>query len=345
MLKQLDHIPSGLLDLDAKQLHDVLGGPTLIHLEGRREPALFISVLMHGNETTGWDAISQLLKKYCVGAQATSLPRSLMLFIANTNAAKHSKRFMPGQPDYNRVWPGSEIAGCAETRMMQEVVDIVSARGVFASIDVHNNTGLNPHYACVNRLDTSYLHLATLFSRTVVYFTKPNGVQSKAMSELCPAVTLECGKIEQQYGAEHACDYLDACLHLSQHPQHAVADHDIDLFHTTAIVKVPKGINFGYHGEDLDLSLETDLERYNFRELNIGTLFGKTKTVGAKPLVVTDENGDNAYNKYFESHGDEICTRLPVMPSMLTPDLEVIRQDCLCYLMERYHRPDGEAEH
>jgi hypothetical protein len=25
-----------------------------------------------------------------------------------------------------------------------------------------------------------------------------------------------------------------------------------------------------------------------------------------------------------------------VMPSMLTKDLDVIRQDCLCYLMERY---------
>jgi succinylglutamate desuccinylase len=152
---------------------------------------------------------------------------------------------------------------------------------VFESIDVHNNTGLNPHYACVNRLHASYLHLATLFSRVVVYFTKPNGVQSKAMSELCPAVTLECGNIEQQYGAEHACDYLDACLHLSQHPQHPAADHDIGLFHTTGIVKISKAINFGYHGENLDLSLETDLEPYNFRELDSGTLFGKTKMRGA----------------------------------------------------------------
>ena len=29
--------------------------------------------------------------------------------------------------------------------------------------------------------------------------------------------------------------------------------------------------------------------------------------------------------------------RVPVMPSMLTCDPEVIRQDCLCYLMERYN--------
>ena len=61
---------------------------------------------------------------------------------------------------------------------MRAVVDIMRERGVFASIDLHNNTGSNPHYACVNRLDNRYLHLATLFARTVVYFLRPTGVQS-----------------------------------------------------------------------------------------------------------------------------------------------------------------------
>ena len=52
MLNELDQIPPGLLDLQAHQLADVLQGPTLITLQGIREPALFVSVLLHGNETT-----------------------------------------------------------------------------------------------------------------------------------------------------------------------------------------------------------------------------------------------------------------------------------------------------
>ncbi len=63
MLQQLDHIPSGLLSW-SYQLEQILGGPTLIHLSGHREPALYISVLMHGNETAGWDALRQLLMDY-----------------------------------------------------------------------------------------------------------------------------------------------------------------------------------------------------------------------------------------------------------------------------------------
>ena len=55
---------------------------------------------------------------------------------------------------------------------------------MFASIDIHNNTGLNPHYGCVNRLDPPFLHLATLFSRIVVYFKRPLGVQSAAFASV-----------------------------------------------------------------------------------------------------------------------------------------------------------------
>jgi hypothetical protein len=63
MLNELEALPPGLLDLDATELHAALGGPTLIHLDGRRGPALFVSVLLHGNETTGWDAVRGLLQR------------------------------------------------------------------------------------------------------------------------------------------------------------------------------------------------------------------------------------------------------------------------------------------
>ncbi|MFS8860164.1 peptidase M14, partial [Synechococcus sp. H60.1] len=79
MLTVLDHLPEQLLDLEAHQLYDRLGGPTLIHLAGRRDPPLFVSVLLHGNEVTGWQAVRQLLRRYV----QRELPRSLSLFIGN----------------------------------------------------------------------------------------------------------------------------------------------------------------------------------------------------------------------------------------------------------------------
>ena len=77
-------MPNGLLECDSSQLHQRLGGPTLIHLPGRLEPALFIAVLMHGNETTGWDALRAVLKKYAPGGGERALPRSAYIFIAKS---------------------------------------------------------------------------------------------------------------------------------------------------------------------------------------------------------------------------------------------------------------------
>ena len=334
MLHELKNLPQGILQLEAHELATVLEGPSLIHLPGRRPEPLFVSVLMHGNETVGWDAVRHLLARYEGGK---NLPRAMSLFIGNIAAAAQGLRRLPGQPDYNRVWPGSEEGDSAESRMMTQIVEIMRPRRPFASIDVHNNTGFNPHYACVNRLDTTFLHLALLFGRTVVYFLRPKGVQSMAFAELCPAVTLECGKVGQAYGATHAEQFLDACLHLSLHPQHPVSAQDIDLFHTVARVTVSPDVTIGFAEGQGEIIFESDLDRMNFQELPAGTPLGRIN--GSAPvflLDVRDEQGREVASDYFTFKDGLLCLRRPVMPSMLTKDTNVIRQDCLCYLMERY---------
>ncbi len=336
MLQQLDHIPAGLLDLDATRLEQTLGGPTLIHLPGERGPALFVAVLTHGNETSGWDALRQLLQDYLPGGGVRELPRALSIFIGNVRAAAFGVRHLDDQPDYNRVWPGCDTAETPEHRMMVEVMEIMGRRGIFASIDLHNNTGFNPHYACVNVLDNRFFHLAAMFSSTVVYFTRPRGVQSMAMARLCPAVTLECGRVGELQGVEHARNYLDACLHLSGYLEQPLSHSEIELFHTVAIVKIPDRYSFGHGVSDVDIRLADDLDRFNFHELPSRTVFGTIRPGIGLGLVVTDEQGRDISKRYFELVEDKICLRVPVMPSMLSLDHRVVRQDCLCYLLERY---------
>jgi hypothetical protein len=292
---------------------------------------------MHGNESVGWEAIRSLLAGRLKRFGTLRLPRALSLFIGNVSAAAAGVRHLPDQPDYNRIWPGSETPPTPEHAMMQQVVDIMRRRGVFASVDIHNNTGCNPHYGCVNVLDNRYLHLATLFSRTVVYFIRPRGVQSIAMGQLCPAVILECGKVADQHGVDHAREYLDACLHLSALPDHPLAPGDIDLFHTVAQVKVPADVSFGFSPGDADILLIPELERLNFRELPRGTAIGRVDAHNGARLDVRDERGRDVARRYFHIEDGELRLKLPVMPSMLTRDETVIRQDCLCYIMERYN--------
>jgi hypothetical protein len=335
MLTEYHSLPEGLLACEAHQLHDLLPGPSLIHLPGDRPDPLFVSVLLHGNEDTGWYAVRDVLRGY----QDKSLPRSMSLFIGNVEAAAQNARFLDHQYDYNRIWKMIDASEqTPEHKMAQQLIDIMSQRNVFASIDIHNNTGINPHYGCVNRLDHRYLHLATLFSRTVVYFTQPDTVLSLAFAALCPSVTVECGQPGQENGTSHARDYIDACLHLSEIPQHPVASHDIDLFHTVAIAKIPPGVSIGFGDEctDCDIRFVRDLDHLNFRELQADTRLGSLIPGLDDYICVQDEQGQDVTQRYFDYSNGELRVRTPVMPSMLTIKEKAIRQDCFCYLMERH---------
>ena len=333
LLHILDAIPEGVLDCAVADLHHYLDGPSLIHLPGRREQPLFVSVLLHGNEPVGMQAVQQLLRRY----QDKQLPRALSIFIGNISAARQGLRRLDKQPDYNRVWSQGDSA---EHAMAAEVVAHMRGRNVFASIDVHNNTGINPHYACVNRLDHRFLRLATNFSRTVVYFIKPEGVQTSAFADFCPAVTLECGQPGQPHGVEHAVEFLDTALNLAELSEHQVPAHDIDLFHTVAIVKVPEHISFAFGEAQADIRFANDLDHMNFRELNPGTALGWVNDGTDVQLEALDEQGRDRGTYYFVVRDGELCTAQAVMPSMLTLNEKVIRQDCLCYLMERMPLPD-----
>jgi len=335
MLSTLTELPPGLLEAAPTELYRILAGPTLIHLPGQRREPVLVSVLLHGNEDTGLRAAQTVLERY---AQRT-LPRALSLFIGNIAAARVGVRRLDDQPDYNRVWPGSDQPHTSEHDMMARVVDEMRGRNVFASVDIHNNSGLNPHYACVSRLDPRALQLCTLFSRTAVHFDRPLGVQVTAFNDLCPALTLECGRPGAAGSAEHAADFIEGCLHLSEFPLHAPHPQDLDLYRSVATVKVPEDVTFSFGEDGVDLQLVPELDHMNFHELVPHTFWGRVRSGCARPLDVIDTAGNSAFERYFAVSKGELRLARTAMPAMLTLDERAIRQDCLCYLMERLLLP------
>jgi hypothetical protein len=337
-----DGMPPGLLDCDVRDLARLLGGPTLLHLPGRAPEPLFVSVLLHGNETTGFEAVRAILRRH----GARPLPRPLSLFIGNVAAAQQDVRTLATQTDYNRAWPGTAAPGTVEAGIMAAVVEAMRARRPFASIDIHNNTGLNPHYACVSNIERPFLQLARLFSRVVVWFERPLGVQSTAMSALCPAVTVECGRIGTRDGVAHATEFLDASLHLSHFADHDVPARDIELLRTIAIVRVPGDVSISFDGSAADLRFRDDIDRLNFGLADAGTFFGTVARSDAQLDVIPGDERplDGAWFTYED--GDIRLAR-PAVPAMLTRDVAAVRLDCLCYLMERVAVPGarpGQAQ-
>ena len=336
-LTELDHLPAGLLERPASALHHSLDGPTLIHLEGRNKQPLFVSVLQHGNEVTGWEAVRRLLKSHY---EFDELPRSLSILIGNTRAAKHRLRRLDDQLDYNRCWPGGPHEDSEPGKLFQQVTDRMRGLSPLASIDIHNNTGLNPHYAAINRVRPEFLRLASIFSSKVVFFTTPIGTQSLAFSKFCPSTTLECGQAGEIHGTDHSIGFLEACMHKQSISSAPMDADEVHLFHMVATVKIPDDVLIGFGKVPTDIAFQKDLDVLNFKELPPGVSLGVINGGPPKPLLATDTRGNDVTNKYFRFDRGKIETIRDIMPSMLTLDRRVIHQDCLCYLMDRIHFED-----
>jgi hypothetical protein len=147
-------------------------------------------------------------------------------------------------------------------------------------------------------------------------------------------VTVECGKPGVAHGVEHVLEFLDAALHLQALPDHPLPAHDLSLYQTVARVTLPDNYRFSFSDPTAEIQLLPALDRYNFSELPVGTVFATTSHPRARLLVWDDENVE--VGEHFFTHQDgQLTLKQALMPAMLTLDETVIRQDCLCYLMKR----------
>ena len=322
--------PAGLETVPAGALLERLGGPTLLHLSGAADPPVFLSVLLHGNETSGWDGLRRLIAD-TIG-RGVPLPRSLIVFVGNVRAAAAGVRTLPEQNDFNRIWRGS--AG-VDGALANAVLTELDGRRLFAAVDLHNNTGQNPHYAVLTQLAPDNHGLAYLFDDQAVYIREPDTVMTRVFDGRCPAVTLELGPVGDPRCADRAYDFLSRMLTLDRIPPSDRAR--LRVYRTEARVHVPDDVAFSFAGDGLDtpLVLTGGLEAVNFHELPAGTEFAATVLPAARALDVRDVGHAPATGRYFESRGGRLVLREAVIPAMYTVDPAVVRQDCLCYFMTR----------
>jgi hypothetical protein len=151
-------------------------------------------------------------------------------------------------------------------------------------------------------------------------------------------VTLECGQPGEPAGVEKAVGFITACLRLPTLPPPPPAQK-LDLFHALAQVKLRETLSFSFSDPKADVLLRAQLDSLNFTELPPGTALGQMREANPEtplPLTAhTDEGVDIACEFFRIDAQGRLVLRKTTMPSMLSLDERVIRQDCLGYLMER----------
>ena len=326
-LKKLDHFPSELLDAKPQDLHELLGGPSLITLTGESSQTIFISCLLHGNEHSSFSILKELLRDY----KDKKLPKTLMIFIGNTQAAVESLRHLPGQVDYNRIWEGGNLP---ENKLALEVMKEASERDLFVSLDIHNNTGKNPNYGCINYHEEDFLKLASHFSEATVFFSEPRSAHSVAFGKLCPSMTIEAGLSDSLDGIEETKKYIEYLLSVEDLVWNEKR-HPLNIYQTLARIKLNNQMKIDFNFQKnigLDFSFLPNIDDFNFKPLEAGTTIAYGEKL--EMLIVEDNDGNNITSKFFEIVEGELKVKHHFMPAMLTKVEYIIKKDCLGYIME-----------
>lgn len=325
-LNELKELPQEILTCKSTELYDLLGGPTLIKIPGRRKPAMFLSCLMHGNEYTGLLAFQELFKKYGF----KDWPRETWLFFGNLKAAAQGRRHLDDQPDFNRIWMRGEGP---EQDMARQVVARVKEEGLFASIDIHNNTGRNPHYSIVTKLKPEYLNLAATFNDVALLFTDWLGTHTEVFSEMCPSVTVEAGLPGKPDGTQHVFEFVDTVLNYEEMPSPKLEDIKLKLLKMVGTIKLPQEASVGINDEPGDFVFSSDLDLVNFTEVEPGYVWGQHNDKYKLNFFDRDDNDIAA--DYFEYNDGKVTNKKMIIPAMISPDKIIIKSDCLSYALEQ----------
>ncbi|MCY4512313.1 MAG: succinylglutamate desuccinylase/aspartoacylase family protein [Bdellovibrionales bacterium] len=327
-LQILKHIPEGFLNIKPRDIIKLISSPTIFHLKGKEEPPLFISLLLHGNEFSGLIILQEILKKY-----EKDLPRNLIIFIGNPKACAQGVRHLEDQPDFNRIWNKEHSS---EYPLTGSVLEYVKKNKIYAAVDIHNNTGENPLYACISKKDLDFIKLAQSFSENIVYFTRPHSVLSQALSLIAPSLVIECGLPGYSQGITTGVQFIEKLLN----SQESWKKEEIQIpyvYSTYATLLIDSDSEISFESQLVlkkgQLCLSDQIDQLNLKEVPVGTILGKVNNFN--PFKLIDNKGQDVFNQFFSIINNNWIVKASFIPSMFTKDTRIAKSDCLGYVMQK----------
>lgn len=344
LLRFPDGLPDELLALDELELLRRLGRPTLIRQPGTGEArARAIATLLHGDESTGLQAMLRILRRRRV------YPFDLYVIIGNVRAALEppgfAVRYLDDQEDFNRIW-GLGDPTTSQRRAADAILAELRAADLESLVDIHNNTGDNPFYAIITMETPEVINLATLFTTTLLRWDLELHTLMEATHDLCPSIAVECGLPGRPESLAFAVDALRRYLGAEPLATNQVL-RDHDLLGGMRKVMIRPEVRFRFGGElsdDVDLVLDRDLDAHNFRDVPAGLVLGWVHPGASLPLYAIDPDGHDVTDEHFEVVGGHVVITTPGTPVMMTRTVAATRKDCLFYLATERPAPLDPVE-
>lgn len=313
---------------DAGQFLCTLDGAVAI--EHRLDDALpwcVVSVLVHGNEPSGFFACHQLLKTGFRPAWNTAWVISSVRAARTAPAFTH--RHLPGEYDLNRRF-GVHPVDDPVTALAFDITDYIRERQPRWVLDIHNTSGRGPAFGVAVANSNAIARLLSPFTdRLIVTHLVVGSLMEQNFN--CPVVTIECGGATDP--AAHACA-SEGLRQLLASPALPAIPSQLTLYQHPVRVQLRPGLSLAYADSactEAVLTLRSDIERLNRVVARAGTCFGWLKAPLAEALSAVNDQRQDVIERLFEVNEGVLQNRVPMQVFMATPRADIALSDCLFY--------------
>lgn len=313
-----------------------------------------ITTLLHGNETSGIEALRRLI------ANPPTPLYDTYILVASVHAASTEPTFfhrmLPNMPDLNRCFHPQKLEQISATLTSDfdniatpaDGYDQYSEPELLAFriwrfinqlkprwlIDMHNTSGASPAFTVVRHLSDEHAILCQQFSPFIIR----SSINMGALFELptpFPCITVECGGTGDELANQTAFTGIHRLMMAPLSDLQEDSEPAIILTDPIRLeIKASSSITLTYGNQaknGADITLLEDIDRFNFASWEPGQSLGWATESGFSALTAVDEKGRERIDEILElKHSSLQCkTRLHLF--MITNRVDIALSDCLLY--------------
>ncbi len=312
-------------------LHE-LQQPTAIEIIGKQSDQWrVISVLIHGNEPSGFYATYNFLK------QGLIPETNLSIIISSVRAARHeplfTHRYMPGEYDLNRRFG---IIDCHDrvTELAIQITEYIRTLSPQFIVDLHNTSGQSPAF-CVSISSHPSIHkIASLFTKEIVVTQLVIGSLMEQNFN-CPITTIECGGSQNDKSHNVALKGLTGLALV--HDINDIDANNMDVYNHPVRVRVHAGISLDYGDQadtDVDITLINKIENLNQDVTTAGSHIGWLDRSLTDCLLAINDHGEDIITHLFHIEDGKLLAQRDIKIFMATRRADIAMDDCLFYVVE-----------
>jgi succinylglutamate desuccinylase len=305
-----------------------LGGPSVVHLPGKdHSKCRVIVTLLHGNEPSGIKAIYSLLQQGFKPQFDTKI--IIASVVASLTEPVFTHRMLPGKDDLNRCFSRNQTD--LQSQLAQAINQQIREYAPESVVDIHNTSGSGPAFSVSVSNSPQHQALAAHFTHRLVYTDiRLGSIMEQEFG--CPVVTIEAGGAYDDEADITALKGIESYLN-SHHV--FTQTQDLELLLNPRRLELMTTSSIGYSTEKLngvDITLRQDIEHFNFKRIESGTLIGWVDTQIQTHLKLDRDHMQP--NDFFKVLDGKLLTKKHLTLFMVTTRADIAKSDCLFYFSE-----------